>query len=82
MPLRMDSGKRLECAAWINGGAFMAVVLSLPEVAALLSDGHFSVDGILIEAWASMKSFRRKDGCGKPSGPGRNGEHTSAKRKG
>src|SRR4051812_23759782 len=28
----------------------------------LLSDEHFTVDGTLIEAWASLKSFRRKDG--------------------
>jgi transposase len=30
----------------------------------LLSDEHFSVDGTLIEAWASMKSYRPKDGGG------------------
>jgi len=53
---------------------FMAAVLRQPRVAALLSDDHFSVDGTLIEAWASMKSFRPKDGSGKPPGPGRNGE--------
>jgi hypothetical protein len=35
-----------------------------------LSDEHFTVDGTLIEAWASQKSFRRKDGQGKPPGPG------------
>jgi hypothetical protein len=29
-----------------------------------LSDQHFSVDGTLIEAWASHKSFRPKDGSG------------------
>jgi hypothetical protein len=29
----------------------------------LLSDEHFTVDGTLIEAWASLKSFRRKDGA-------------------
>jgi hypothetical protein len=34
-------------------------------VKALLSDEHFSVDGTLIEAWASMKSFRPKDGTGR-----------------
>jgi hypothetical protein len=34
----------------------------------------FSVDGTLIEAWASMKSFRPKDGSGEPPAPGRNGE--------
>jgi len=32
------------------------------------------VDGTLIEAWASMKSFRPKDGSGEASGPGGNGE--------
>ena len=35
-----------------------------------MSDEHFTVDGTLIEAWASQKSFRRKDGNGKPPGPG------------
>jgi transposase len=33
-----------------------------PAVRALLSDEHFSVDGTLIEAWASMKTFKPKDG--------------------
>jgi transposase len=55
-------------------GQFMAAVLSRPDVKALLSDDHFSVDGTLIEAWASMKSFRRKDGGGSPPDAGRNGE--------
>lgn len=32
------------------------------------------MDGTLIQAWASMKSFRPKDGSGKPPGPGKNGE--------
>ena len=40
----------------------------------LLSAEHFSVDGTLIQAWASQKSFRRKDGGDEPPGPGRNGE--------
>jgi transposase len=53
--------------------AFLAAVLSRPEVEALLSDEHFSVDGTLIQAWASMKSFRPKDGSGEPPAPGRNG---------
>jgi transposase len=52
---------------------FMAAVLNQERVKALLSDDHFSVDGTLIEAWASMKSFRPKDGSGPPA-PGRNGE--------
>lgn len=39
----------------------MAAILSHPEVKPLLSDEHFSVDGTLIKAWASMKSFQPKD---------------------
>ena len=53
---------------------FMAAVLNQERVKALLSDEHFSVDGTLIEAWASMKSFRPKDGSGEPPASGRNGE--------
>lgn len=41
---------------------FMRKLLNHPQVRPLLSDEHFSVDGTLIEAWASQKSFRRKDG--------------------
>jgi transposase len=52
---------------------FMAAVLGLPQVRGLLSSEHFSVDGTLIEAWASMKSVRRKDGGDAPPTPGRNG---------
>ena len=54
--------------------AFMDAILNLPQVKDLLSDEHFSVDGTLIQAWASMKSFRRKDGTDEPPAPGRNGE--------
>ena len=53
---------------------FLAGVLAHPKVKRLLSTDHFSVDGTLIEAWASMKSFRPKDGSGDPPAPGRNGE--------
>ena len=53
---------------------FLAEVLADPQVRPLLSAEHFSVDGTLIEAWASMKSFRPQDGSGPPPGPGRNGE--------
>jgi transposase len=35
----------------------------------LLSDEHFTVDGTLIEAWASMKSFKHKDGPPPAPGP-------------
>jgi len=41
---------------------FFAQVLNQARHADLLSDEHFSVDGTLIEAWASHKSFQRKDG--------------------
>jgi transposase len=40
---------------------FFAQVLTQARVANLLSDEHFSVDGTLIEAWASQKSFQRRD---------------------
>lgn len=40
---------------------FLAAVLAQPRVNRLLSNEHFSVDGTLIEAWASMKSFTPKD---------------------
>jgi transposase len=53
---------------------FLAAVLAQPRVTALLSGEHFSVDGTLLEAWASTKSFRPKDGSGPPADPGRNGE--------
>jgi hypothetical protein len=38
----------------------------------LLSKEHFSVDGTLIEAWAAVKSMRRRDGGDEPPPPGRN----------
>jgi len=53
---------------------FLAAVLSQDKVKHLLSSEHFSVDGTLLEAWASPKSFRPKDGSGEPPDPGRNGE--------
>jgi transposase len=40
---------------------FLGAVLAQPRVKRLLSSEHFSVDGTLIEAWASMKSFRPKE---------------------
>jgi transposase len=53
----------------------LAAVLAQPRVKRLLSSDHFSVDGTLIEAWASIKSFRRKDGKDVDGdGPGRNAE--------
>jgi Transposase domain (DUF772) len=53
----------------------LGAVISQPRVKRLLTTDHFSVDGTLIEAWASMKSFRPKDGSGEPpAGGGRNRE--------
>ena len=40
---------------------FFRKIVDQAEQAGLMSDDHFSVDGTLIEAWASMKSFRPKD---------------------
>jgi len=53
---------------------FLAELIEHRELRGLLSDEHFSVDGTQIAAWASMKSFKAKDGSGDPPGPGRNGE--------
>jgi transposase len=53
---------------------FLAAVLAEPRVKRLLSTDHFSVDGTLIEAWASLKSFRPKHGSDDPPAGGRNTE--------
>jgi transposase len=55
---------------------FLNAVLAQPRVKRLLSAEHFSVDGTLIEALASMKSFKPKDGADEPpaEGGGRNKE--------
>ena len=46
-----------------------------------MSDEHFTVDGTLIEAWASHKSFRPKDGTGKPPDVGGDVDFRGEKRK-
>jgi IS5 family transposase len=53
---------------------FLSAVLAQPRVKRLLSSDHFSVDGTLIEAWASMKSFKPKEppDAGGTRGGGRN----------
>ena len=53
---------------------FFAAVVAQARRRRLLSDEHFTVDGTLIEAWASQKSFRPKDEPPPPSGSGRNPE--------
>jgi transposase len=54
---------------------FLAAVLAQPSVKKLLSTDHFSVDGTLIEAWASMKSVKPKSPTSgqPPSGGGPGG---------
>ena len=52
---------------------FLSSLLSLPKVKRLLSSDHFSVDGTLLKAWATMKSFRPKDAGGEPPDSGRHG---------
>ena len=53
---------------------FLSAILAQPRVKRLLSSEHFSVDGTLVEAWASMKSVQPKDGPDDPASPvgGRN----------
>ena len=53
---------------------FMSKLLNHPQVKPLLSDEHFSVDGTLIEAWASQKSFRPKDSSGDDDGTNFHGQ--------
>lgn len=61
--------------------AFLGAIVAQPRIKALMSDEHFSVDGTLIQAWASHKSFQpkaqaeREDGPPDPPGAsGRNAE--------
>ncbi len=54
-------------------GHFFVRIKAQAEAAGLLSDEHFTVDGSLIEAWASLKSFRPKDEP-PPAAGGRNPE--------
>ena len=53
---------------------FFAAVLEEARRERLLSDDHFTVDGTLLEAWASLKSFRPKDDGPEPPAGGRNRE--------
>ena len=54
-------------------GLFFAEVYELSRLEGSASDEHFSADGTLIEAWASVKSFRPKDGGGDGGGGDGNG---------
>lgn len=59
---------------------FLTAILNQPEIRKLLSGDHFSVDGTLVEAWASLKSFKpRSDKTNPPasSGPGGRNEEVN-----
>ena len=51
---------------------FFARIVEYAQDLGLMSDDHFTVDGTLIEAWASLKSFKPKDGSNDnpPDDPG------------
>lgn len=49
------------------GKSFLEAIVQRARLMELVSDDHFTVDGTLIEAWASLKSFRRKDDPRPPS---------------
>jgi hypothetical protein len=50
-------------------GLFLEKLMGAPEVKPLLSDEHFSVDGTLLQAWASHASLKRIDGQEDPPPP-------------
>ena len=54
--------------------AFFSNTVIMAEVGALKSDEHFTVDGTLLEAWASLKSFKPKDDDTSGGGGGRNAD--------
>src|SRR5579864_213064 len=53
---------------------FFVAVVAQAKLRRYVSSDHFSVDGTLLEAWASHKSFQPKDGPPAPLPPGRNAE--------
>jgi hypothetical protein len=62
--------------------AFLSSLLGLPEVKGLLSAEHFSVDGTMLKAWASMKSFRPKAPRAKARGTARSAVSCRVKMRG
>ena len=61
---------------------FLEEVLTQPRVKRLLSSEHFSVDGTLIDAWASMKSFKPKEAPGDPGADDEGGGQRQTKLRG
>jgi transposase len=62
------SKNRLRLLEQETAQKFLQAVVNIAREHALLSDEHFTIDGTLIEAWASMKSFRRRDGSDRQQG--------------
>jgi len=62
--------------------SFFTEVMTLADKRALLSREHFSVDGTLIQAWASHKSFVPKDGGSDDANDGGGGRNAQANWKG
>ena len=54
----------IACSRATSPRGFLTAVLSQDQVNVLLSSEHFTVDGTLLEVWASLKSFRPKHGSG------------------
>jgi transposase len=59
---------------------FLRETVALAQQHGLTSAEHFSVDGTLLEAWASQKSFKPKDGSGS-GGPGDGSDFRGEKRR-
>jgi len=92
LPFRWFVGLGVDDAVW-DHSAFSKnrdrllegdlVLTQPPRMKRLLSTDHFSVDGTLVEAWASTKSFRPRDGSGEPpegGGPNREADFHGQKR--
>src|SRR5436309_3351552 len=83
VPFRLQgSGANMRGSDATSGSLFSCVDLEgripakhpLRTIRGLVNDVLTSLDGTLVEAWASMRSFRAKDGPDEPPAPGRSGE--------
>jgi hypothetical protein len=69
MQIRHYARRRHQSPGRSDARRFFDAVVREARGKGLLSDEHFTVDGTLIEAWASMKSFKRKDRPRSDQGP-------------
>ena len=58
----LADGRHVVCRTDQSGTSDASALLAHRAVEPLLSDAHFPVDGTLVKAWASMKSFQPKAG--------------------